>query len=143
MQLKRISLCLTRQRPDDVQKYQHFVVKATVSLYCVLRKHQAVVKTMGNLNLILKFCYFQIQILQWMSHRSRRQLLLLGDYFVMEIKISITFSLHLNCSVLLGCIQTLNESCSCFCIKEPHYKEGWLHARVLCIPAIQRLNSKS
>lgn len=75
--------------------------------------------------------------------RSRRLLLLSGDYFIMEIIISITSSLHFNCSVLLGCMQTLNESCSCFCIKESCCKEGCLHARLLCIPVIHRLNSKS
>lgn len=75
--------------------------------------------------------------------RSRRLLLLSGDYFIMEIIIAITSSSHFNCSVLLGCMQTLNEVCSCFCIKKPHYEDGWLHARVLCIPVIHRLYSKS
>lgn len=60
------------------------------------------------------------------TFRSRRLSLLSGDYFIMEIIISVTSSLLFNCSVLIGYMQTLNGNCSWFCIKEPWKKLGWL-----------------
>lgn len=61
LQIKRVVSCLTREGPDDVQKYQCFEVKTTVSLHCVLRKHNTLVKTPCNLNFLLEFYYFQEQ----------------------------------------------------------------------------------
>lgn len=143
MQLKRIASCLTRERPDDIQTTN--ALKLGLLSLCIVssenikqlqRHHVTSISFWNSITFRYRYC-------SECYCNSRRLLLLSSDYFVMEIIISITSSLRFNCSVLLGCIRTLKESCSCFCINEPHYKEGWLYARVLCIPVIHRLNSKS
>lgn len=142
MQLK-IASHFTRERCDDAQS--NGALKLPLLSLCILSSKN--IKQLQSLHLVSISFWISITFSnRYCSEchcRRRRLLLLLSGYFIMEIIISITSLLAFDCLVLLGCMQTLNESFIYFCIKEILYKEDRLHARVGCIPCIHRLNSKS